>query len=212
MMAKGNTWRKAIEGLYSYVNIRYIRTRRKTPYGCMAWVSKDNVSYVGISYCIPTDRFNKQRGRNIAVGRALKALGVAEGKAIDRGSPFSFAISDEGKNLLVVYFRDRGRWSNATDKIEKEGLKRVLVDKVKMCPPAKMVTNKQDRSITSAFKGAVVKAVPVIPIKDTIDIPDNDNNIVSEELMEEFASATSLTNDEFEDTLALIHAETCSLD
>lgn len=47
--------------------VKYLRNENRIPYGCVVAVGPGMVGY---SVCNPKDKFNKELGRQIAIGRA----------------------------------------------------------------------------------------------------------------------------------------------
>ena len=58
----------------------------------------------GIAYCSPLDQFNKKLGRNIALGRAVKALEEGDSsEAIPAKTPAGILTNNQGMSFLSEF-------------------------------------------------------------------------------------------------------------
>jgi hypothetical protein len=83
---------QALKKQYDRVQLRHVRPDNHTG-ATVAIVVKDNIAYVGYSLCHDADQFDRKKGRNIAIGRAI-ALYNRSGA--ENGKFGAFAIPAEG--------------------------------------------------------------------------------------------------------------------
>ncbi len=103
----------ALAGEERYYYLRFGKGAEKVPDGFMGvatvclipYPSCDGTGYVrGVSFCNPKDQFNKQLGRNIALGRAIKAIARGEdSESIPQHTPANVLRVSQGIFFLSEF-------------------------------------------------------------------------------------------------------------
>lgn len=90
---------------------QYIRDKKNNPIGILLATKKDNVIHIGWSLCSKKDKFNKEKGMTIALGRMMFYY-IPQPGLIPFGIPNSIQEN-------VAYIADRAnRYFNKTAKTE----------------------------------------------------------------------------------------------